>query len=121
MQRTIRSCGWLLAIGAALRLLAPCGTSGSTLLVMSLNDSGARTLRSLIGSASPGDHITFGVTRTISLTSGELAINKNLDIVGPQGGGVTVQRSLAGGTANIRVFNILGGNTVNLLYLTNVI
>jgi hypothetical protein len=51
--------------------------------VTTLNDSGPGSLRNTIAAATAGDTINFAVTGTISLTSGELVVNKNLNIVGP--------------------------------------
>ena len=64
----------------------------STDIVTNTNDSGAGSLRATISSASPGDTIAFasGVTGTITLTSGELDINENLDIEGPGAGILTI-------------------------------
>ena len=118
MQKMFRGLGLSLFFCVAVRMAAPEAASAATHTVTSLNDSGAGTLRNLIAAAGSGDTINFGVTGTINLTSGELLINKNLDIYGPSGGGVTIQRSLAGGTPNFRIFNILSGNTVNILFLT---
>src|SRR4051794_35878133 len=56
------------------------------------------TLReAIIASAANGDAVTFSVAGTITLTGGELLINKNVDIVGA--GAVTVS-----GNNNSRVF-----------------
>jgi hypothetical protein len=70
--------------------------------VTTLNDSGSGSLRNTIAAATAGDTINFAVTGTIFLTSGELLINKNLDIVGPGADSLTVQRSLADGTLGNR-------------------
>jgi hypothetical protein len=58
----------------------------STLTVLNALDSGAGSLRDAIKAAHSGDAILFdsGLSgHTITLTSGELAITKNLDIEGP--------------------------------------
>jgi hypothetical protein len=60
----------------------------STLSVTNTNDSGAGSLRAAIAAANSGDIIAFdsGVAgQTISLTGGELAINKSLTIEGTSG------------------------------------
>ncbi len=81
----------------ALALASLTGASGAraaTLTVLNLNDSGPGSLRQAIADANPGDTITFGTSRhdegrhcgltgTITLTSGALTINKDLDIEGP--------------------------------------
>ena len=65
------------------------------------------TLRQAIATAASGDTINFaaGVT-TITLTSGELLINKNLTINGPGANLLSVQRNTASGTPVFRIFNI---------------
>jgi hypothetical protein len=58
----------------------------STLTVLNNLDSGAGSLRYEIGKAHSGDTIVFAPSldgQTITLTSGELLINKNLTIAGP--------------------------------------
>jgi hypothetical protein len=70
------------------------------------------TLRQAIATAASGDTITFAanVRGTISLTSGELLINKNLTINGPGANLLSVQRSTAAG--NFRIFNITPNSVV---------
>src|SRR5262245_54296020 len=60
----------------------------STLTVTNLSDSGAGSLRGQIAAAASGDTIVFdgSLRGTISLTSGELAISRNLTIQGPGAG-----------------------------------
>ena len=58
----------------------------STLTVLNTSDSGAGSLRDAIANSKSGDAIMFAHAlngQTINLTSGELAINKSLDIEGP--------------------------------------
>ncbi len=60
----------------------------STLTVTNTNDSGAGSLRAAIAAANSGDIIAFDsglAGQTISLTGGELAINKSLTIEGTPG------------------------------------
>jgi hypothetical protein len=86
-----------------------------SLVVTTGSDSGAGSLRQTIADACAGSTITFqaGVT-TVTLTTAELAINKNLTIDG--GTGVTVTRQ--GGSPNFRIFNVQSGNTVSMNNLT---
>jgi hypothetical protein len=75
---------------------------GSTVVINS-NDSGAGSLRDTILHACDGATITFDLTpgkvaNPINLTSGELLMNKNLIIQGPNANILTVQRSAAAGT-----------------------
>jgi len=55
----------------------------STLTVLNNLDSGAGSLRADIAAAHSGDQIVFAKSvHAITLTSGKLALNKNLDIEG---------------------------------------
>src|SRR5438067_100316 len=102
--------GALVAIGQV-GVLAPA--QAATLTVNSAADAGGTcpgatcTLRQAIAAAASGDTIKFaaGLT-TITLTSDELLINKNLTIAGPGANLLSVQRSVAGGTPDFRIFNI---------------
>ncbi len=85
---------------------------GATVTVTNTNDSGAGSLRQAIADASAGDTINFSVTGTITLTSGELSIGKNLTITGPGSGSLSIN-----GNANSRIFNISSG-TVSISGLT---
>src|ERR1019366_72744 len=65
----------------------------STLTVRNNLDSGAVSLRAEIAAARSNDTIVFApslVGQTITLTSGELLINKNLTIAGPGAGELTL-------------------------------
>jgi hypothetical protein len=65
----------------------------STLTVLNALDSGAGSLRDTIKAASSGDTIAFAPSlnyQTITLTSGELAISKSLDIAGPGAGSLAI-------------------------------
>ena len=56
------------------------------------NDSGSGSLRQAILDASSGDTINFAPSvTTVTLTSGELVIDKNLTITGPGANRLTVQ------------------------------
>src|SRR5437763_5082772 len=60
-------------------------TVPATLTVTNLLDSGAGSLRGQIAAAASGDTVNFasGLSGTITLSSGELAIARNLTISGP--------------------------------------
>ena len=75
-------------------------------VVTSTADSGAGSLRDAIAQACPGSTITFanGIN-LITLTSGELVVNKSLTIQGPGANLLTI----SGNNAS-RVFNIAVGN-----------
>jgi CSLREA domain-containing protein len=111
----------LLSIAAAAR--------AETLTVNSAADAGGScpgascTLRQAIATAASDDTINFaaGLT-TITLTSAELLINKNLTITGPGANRLRVQRSAASGTPNFRIFNIPSGSvnvTISGLTIAN--
>src|SRR5690349_21449693 len=77
----------------------------STLTVLNNHDSGAGSLRDVIGHAKDGDTIAFASSlngQTITLTSDELAINKSLDIEGPGANLLAVS-----GNDTFRVFDIV--------------
>jgi hypothetical protein len=71
------------------------------------------SLRYCIIQAAAGDRITFGVQGTITLTNGQLAISRNLDLEGPGAGQLAVS-----GNPYSRVFDIGGGVTVTIAGLT---
>src|SRR5215469_6558160 len=81
--------------------------------VINTNDSGPGSLRQALASANDGDTITFAVTGTIGLTSGELLVNKSITILGPGAGSLAVN-----GNATYRVFYIGAGNNVTISGLT---
>src|SRR5438552_19217029 len=83
----------------------------STLTVTSpLDDGSAGTLRAVIGAASPGSTIVFASSlnnKTITLTQGQLNLNKSLDIEGLGANRLTVS-----GNSASRVFDVSNGATV---------
>src|SRR4029078_13295257 len=85
------------------------------------NDNGAGSLRQAILDASPGDTITFvpSVT-TVTLTDGELVIDKNLTITGPGASRLTVTAVYQGPGPYVysRIFNISPGVTVSISGIT---
>jgi hypothetical protein len=91
-------------------------TLPSTLTVLNNLDSGDDSLRGVIGRAQSGDQIVFDNSlqgQTITLTSGELALTKSLDIEGLGADQLTVSGNHAS-----RVFDISGGVTVTIVGLT---
>ena len=88
----------------------------STLTVTNNLDSGAGSLRADIAAAHSGDTIVFAPSldgQTITLTSGELLIRKNLTIAGPGASQLTI----SGNNAS-RVFEVAKGETDTLSGLT---
>jgi hypothetical protein len=92
----------------------------STLTVTSAADSGTGSLRAQITAANPGDAINFAPGldgQTITLTSGELVLNKSLTIDGPGAGQLAISGGLTWrlrrpvvGTSS-RVFEVIGAGT----------
>ena len=81
----------------------------STLTVTSAADSGAGSLRADIAAAQPGDTIAFAPSlagQTITLTTGNLVINKSLTIQGPGAS----QLAISGGN-KWGVFEVYGPTT----------
>jgi hypothetical protein len=82
----------------------------STWTVTSAGDSGDGSLRAVIAAAQSGDQIVFDPSlqgQTITLTSGELAITKSLDIEG-----LGADQLAISGNHVSRIFNISGSTTV---------
>jgi hypothetical protein len=88
----------------------------STWTVTSAADSGAGSLRATIAEAGNGDTITFARSlrgQTITLTSGQLAVTKSVDIVGLGQDELTIS-----GDGTSRVFAVASGTTVAIDQLT---
>src|SRR6266550_1662945 len=101
-----------LVLSAAL-LAGPVGAA----TVTSTADNGSGSLREAIANAAPGETIDFAVNGPITLTSGELVIDKDLTIQGPGSGNLLIQRSLEAGTPEFRILHVLFG-TVTLSGVT---
>jgi hypothetical protein len=88
----------------------------STLTVTNPLDKGAGSLRDAISKAKDGDTIVFASSlngQTITLTSGELAINTSLDIEGPGASQLAIS-----GNDTYRVLDIGQGVTATIAGLT---
>jgi uncharacterized delta-60 repeat protein len=115
--------------------LSPAATAtitincSATSVVTNTNDSGAGSLRDATINACSGNNITFNIPQsdpgynsqtdvyTITLTTDELLINRDLTITGFGADKLKVVRNAAGGTPNFRIFDITNG-TVNLSGMT---
>jgi hypothetical protein len=78
--------------------------------VTSIADSGSGSLREAIATAQAGDTIQFDsslANQTISLTSGQLNINKNLIVDGANASGLTIS-----GNNATRIFRVNQAGTV---------
>jgi predicted outer membrane repeat protein len=107
-----------LALGMGLSL-APT-TYAATFTVTTLGDSGAGSLRAAIASANGAagaDTVNFqaGLTGTITLTTGEIAITDDLTITGPGAASITITKS--GAAARLLDINA-GTPTVTISGLT---
>ncbi|MCH7559357.1 MAG: hypothetical protein IIB56_18145 [Planctomycetes bacterium] len=104
--RKVLILGFVLVLVGVVAVLGSAGVANAAAItVMNLHDSGPGSLRQAIANASPGDTIDFAVTGTITLTSGELVIDKDLTINGPG----AMNLSISGNHAS-RVLNIFRGN-----------
>lgn len=95
---------WRLAVALLTVLIGIGAARGATLTVTNNNEAGAGSLRQAIVDAASGDTIDLAVTGTITLTSGELVIDKDLNIVGPGASQLTIS-----GNNLVRVFFINPG------------
>ena len=88
----------------------------ATSVVTTNADNGAGSLRQIISDACPGTTITFDmaqVTSPITLTNGEILIDKNLTIKGP-----TTKSLVISGNNNSRIFNIAQTGALSISNLT---
>jgi predicted outer membrane repeat protein len=102
----------------------------STLTVTNTSDNGSGSLRAAIAGAQGGDTIVFsrklfhsGRTTTITLTSNELDLTKDLTIQGPGAGELTISgyspaKGRGGVSTDWRVFEVAPLTTVTLSGLT---
>src|SRR4051812_49528975 len=94
-------------------LAAPAPVSADIITVTNTNDNGPGSLREALGIANDGDTINFSVTGTITLTTGQLMVNKNVTISGPGAPNLAISRNAAN-----RVFRIASNRSVTISGLT---
>ena len=90
--------------------------AAATLIVTTTADNGAGSLRAAIAAATDGDMIQFDPAlngQTITLTSGELLIDKDVTIGGPGPDLLKVET-----LGQFRIFHVIPGNTVRIEKLT---
>jgi hypothetical protein len=82
--------------------------------VTNLSDHDPGSLRDAIATTPPGGTVTFqpGLAGTITLTTGELAITKNLTIAGPGAGALTVSGNHASRVLDIAATVTISGLTI---------
>ncbi|MBL8056716.1 MAG: DUF11 domain-containing protein [Anaerolineales bacterium] len=90
-------------------------TCSLTPVVTTTADSGPGSLRQLVADLCPGGTITFGLTTpaTITLTSGQLTLGKNLTVSGPGANLLTLR-----GNGSTRLVNVPAGVRVQIAGLT---
>ena len=71
------------ALGVLLLCAVASPMRATTITITNTNNSGPGSLRQALADANDHDTITFSVTGTIGLTSGELLVNKVITISGP--------------------------------------
>ncbi len=91
------------------------GSVASTITVTSNGDSGDGTLRQAVIDAFSGDTINFELTypSTITLTSGQIVIDKSLTIIGPE-----AENLIVSGNNTSRIFQIAVGCSLMVYNLT---
>ena len=97
--------------GITLLVVNTVAAFGVTLTVTNNADTGPGSLRDAITDATPGDTIRFAlaVPNTISLTSGELLIDKNLTVTGPGADLLAVERSINSLDLGLPVLHVAAG------------
>jgi hypothetical protein len=108
------------AVTAVILLFAVAIPAHANIIVVTnTNDSGPGSLRQAIILANDGDRIDFDPAlngQTVTLTSDELLITRNIAISGPGANLLTVAR--AQGVSNFRIFHITPSHTVTIQGLT---
>src|SRR6266481_9101464 len=108
-QRVLNSntCRILFAACLSALCLIALSVEAATISVTNINDSGAGSLRQALADATDGDTIDFDSSlngQTITLTSGELLVDKSVTINGPGPNNLAVDGNYAS-----RVLHVTGG------------
>jgi hypothetical protein len=123
MRPTARRCRALLAALVLILLISFSESAdAATIVVTNGGDGGPGSLRQAVTDAAPGDTITFFGVGVVTLTSGELFIEKSLTLEAPSSSSLTVRRSADAGTTAFRIFHISGAQTavtISGLTITN--
>src|SRR6476646_3794895 len=104
---------YLVIIGVLLLCVFMTTAHAATIIITNTNDSGPGSLRQALADANDHDTITFSVTGTIGLTSGELLVNKVIIISGPGAASLALD-----GNGTSRVFHIGSRRPVSISGLT---
>jgi hypothetical protein len=104
------------AISFALVCAAAVSVHADIITVTNTNDSGPGSLRQALADANGGDTIYFAVTGTIGLTSGELRVMTNFNVLTISGPGA--ENLAVNGNAKSRVFHVGPGGSVTISGLT---
>jgi hypothetical protein len=114
----------VLLFSTAILALASVSAKAATLIVANTNDAGADSLRATVAAAIADDTIKFNIPTsdpgynsstgvfTITLTSGEIVIDRDLTIAGPAAANIAISGNHAS-----RIFNIAAG-TVEIFNLS---
>lgn len=87
---------------------------GTTIVVSNVNDNGPGSLRQALADANNGDTIdATGISGVITLTTGQLTVDKSVVINGAGAGVLAVD-----GNTTSRVFQTIGGEAVSISGLT---
>jgi hypothetical protein len=102
-------------------LLCAIGSAAyaTTITVTTTNDTGPGSLRQAIFTANNGDTIDFDPAlngQTVTLTSDELLMSKNITVSGPGANLLAIAR--AQDASNFRIFHITPSHTVTIQGLT---
>lgn len=109
-------CGVLFATCFSALCIIALSTQAATITVTNSDDSGAGSLRQALANAVDGDTINFDSSlngQTITLTSGQLVVDKSIAINGPGAANLAVN-----GNAVDRVFYVSDGLAVTISDLT---